>query len=427
MKPHAWCPWTLVWMFSSLGVASDQVLIVDELGSGFTDIQPAIDAAADGDTVVVRSGFYGDFVIMGKSLTVVGDGAPTVGPFRVQSTAADQVVTIRGLRSEGIILAVVPLGEVRDCLGPVHLEQVVVDYQFLHNDVPFPALSVRDSHQVTLTRCELLGRDGVGSSNEFIYGLQGSNGVEIDDASVFAYDCTIRGGNGGNGGVPVFGGPINSTAGGAGVTLRGGAMMFASGCDIAGGDGGDASESAPGLCDIPGSTAGDAIFVFGGVPSTLTVQDCVLAAGETATAPAGCPPSGGPGETIDNNGGVVTLSAEPYREVSLSSPTREGQATMLSVTGQPGESLVLLVSTQSQVNTVSGLLGVLVPASPWTVVLLGPLPASGEVQFGPAIPGSFLPPGCDALDVIVQGAFGATLGGVVTSSPTVLTVLAAGL
>lgn len=46
-------------------------------GTNFTDLPAAIQAAASGDTVLVRSGTYAPFAVAGKALTIRGAGAAT--------------------------------------------------------------------------------------------------------------------------------------------------------------------------------------------------------------------------------------------------------------------------------------------------------------------------------------------------------------
>ena len=46
-------------------------------GTHFTDIPPAVSAASDGDTLIIRAGGYSGFST-GKALTLLGEGAPRV-------------------------------------------------------------------------------------------------------------------------------------------------------------------------------------------------------------------------------------------------------------------------------------------------------------------------------------------------------------
>jgi pectin methylesterase-like acyl-CoA thioesterase len=71
---------------------SANVLVVDASGGGsYTQIQPAIDAADDGDTILVKSGSYTWFSVIDKSIAIVGDAGANVslvGGARVEGCAA---------------------------------------------------------------------------------------------------------------------------------------------------------------------------------------------------------------------------------------------------------------------------------------------------------------------------------------------------
>ncbi|MCE9593156.1 MAG: hypothetical protein K8S98_03085 [Planctomycetes bacterium] len=69
-------------------------------GQDFADLQSAIDAATDGDTVLVRAGNYTGFVIDGKALTVVVDEGAQVavnGEARVEHLASGRLLLLSGL------------------------------------------------------------------------------------------------------------------------------------------------------------------------------------------------------------------------------------------------------------------------------------------------------------------------------------------
>jgi pectin methylesterase-like acyl-CoA thioesterase len=72
--------------------ASADVLVVAAGGGGdFLEIQAAIDAANEGDTILVKSGTYLSFLIVGKQLEVLADTNASVhvdGAVRVRSLEA---------------------------------------------------------------------------------------------------------------------------------------------------------------------------------------------------------------------------------------------------------------------------------------------------------------------------------------------------
>jgi hypothetical protein len=107
-------------------------------GTDFTDIQPAIGAAREGDTVLVRAGVYTHVTILGRGVNVVGvpgsrpsirrarnSSWPIVRPvFEIASLSSAQSVTLRNLSittddwQRGIVA--------HDCAGRVHLHDVVI-------------------------------------------------------------------------------------------------------------------------------------------------------------------------------------------------------------------------------------------------------------------------------------------------------------
>ena len=80
--------------------ARAEVLVVDADGSAdFTTLQAAIDAARDGDLILVRHGDYGAAKIVGKGLhlAVLGDDVVTSGDVELRNLAPGQTVLLSGL------------------------------------------------------------------------------------------------------------------------------------------------------------------------------------------------------------------------------------------------------------------------------------------------------------------------------------------
>ena len=143
-----------------------QVYVVDAagtVGSHFKDLPEAVAAVPDGATLRVRPGSYTGFVIDGKGLAIVGEGAVRVSlgalawvivpdtPIVVQRTAANQPVLLKGLTLttnpsflfDGRV-------EIRQAAGPVVLDSIV--------DAEPADVVVDRSANVILHRCSLTAR-----------------------------------------------------------------------------------------------------------------------------------------------------------------------------------------------------------------------------------------------------------------------------
>ena len=72
MSKHAFCP-ILALLVAPIAAQVQVHTVDDDPGADFADIQPAIDAAAAGDVVVVYDGDYTNFTMSGKGVSVIGD------------------------------------------------------------------------------------------------------------------------------------------------------------------------------------------------------------------------------------------------------------------------------------------------------------------------------------------------------------------
>lgn len=107
-------------------LSAQRTWIVDASGGpgvDFTDIQPAVNAATDGDVILVRAGAYTAVQIAGKGLSVLGAQDVRAADLRITGVAAAQRVVVADLAVQGPGTIFVPTG-VRDCPGAVLLERV---------------------------------------------------------------------------------------------------------------------------------------------------------------------------------------------------------------------------------------------------------------------------------------------------------------
>ena len=131
---------------------AQSVWVVDKAGgagSQFTNIQGAIDAAADRDIVLVKSGAYGSFTINGKGLVIVGDtnaeitfpvsaSEPSGPTATITGTAPWQPVVLRGL-GEVVSFPVSSLSlSASGCAGPVWIEDCAFHARDEADDIRLP-------------------------------------------------------------------------------------------------------------------------------------------------------------------------------------------------------------------------------------------------------------------------------------------------
>lgn len=213
-------------------LAAQRTWVVDQVagpGVDFTDIPPAVAAAAAGDRIVVRGSTlppptYSSFVVT-KSLDIEATQGASVYFFRVENLTAGQAARVAGFRCEP--RPYYPLVDecvlVRNCAGTVLLANLNIwnrtgEYQ--------PGFAVRDAAAVAIQGCVATGRsagltsggpalmiersgvsitastlnggDGGGSASNAV-GYNGGNGIDVYASSVYVANSTLRGAAGGYG------------------------------------------------------------------------------------------------------------------------------------------------------------------------------------------------------------------------------------
>ena len=189
------------------GVAAAKVWVVDP-PSGYDngELQAALDAATNGDVVLVRPAAYWfsyQPTIAGKGITVVrdGDGPIWLNFLRVESVPAGENVVVRGFQFNDTNYLHKPAVSVAQCAGGVFLEDCVLIGQSdipIVSHTPQPALAVEASGQVTLLRCELYGGCGASASAVSASGSAAA-AAALTDSTVLFQHCSMTGGLGGSG------------------------------------------------------------------------------------------------------------------------------------------------------------------------------------------------------------------------------------
>lgn len=318
--------------------------------SPFTTIQSAVDAASDGDVVLVRAGTYNaGFTITDKALTVVGDGAVTIkNRVRVANLSITRSVVLAKLSIVPVVGSVSALtalhlygnsGEVRVQECTIRGGPGQIDFGYT-SDPGDHGVRVEDcAGGVALVRCAIEGGGGGcacygGMANPYWDGREGGDGLYVSGARVALYDCTTLGGLGGHGGLIGGNGGFGARVlAGAGTTF-----LMASKTSFTGGQGGDADDwICFGACHHPGD-GGDGLSIGAGT-AAWTLDATFAGGGVGGSFGPPTPPS--PGQALVAVGSHFEFAVS---RVTLEVPSlaRAGAPTTLTVRGDPGDQVFLL-------------------------------------------------------------------------------------
>src|SRR5262245_60159975 len=99
-------------------------------GTSFTSIQSAVDAAAAGDVILVRTGTYAGFSVS-KGVRILGTPSFTVGsslsftPIQIPGVPANETfVLANAVVAPGVLFVNAPFVSVQNASGHVHLQNV---------------------------------------------------------------------------------------------------------------------------------------------------------------------------------------------------------------------------------------------------------------------------------------------------------------
>lgn len=342
-------------------LAAEDVLVVDAAGGGdYLDLQAALDAAQQRDTILVKSGSYGGFLLTNKSLNLVAEAGTTphvTGLATIADLPKGRDVSVSGLDFQAGL-------EVRDCLASVLFVECVLFVPSLGN--ASHAQRVLACEDATFARCSLTGQKG--DSDLFcgdIYdGLDGGHALLVVDSTVTMYTCSVIGGEGGfsQDGSCLFCFCAYKGDGGDGLHIEGASYVYLDGTVPLGGPKGvHWASCSPSNCET--SKDGEAIY-----------QD--------ATA---------------------TLELATHEPLGLTAPTvlRENEFYPVTLTGPAGAKAYLLWALDPGWRAFGPDLGILhLKSAGLNFVSLGAVPANGVIQADLTLP--TLPPGDEALRLYVQ-------------------------
>lgn len=385
----------LLLSLAALGAHPD-VLTVDAYGHGtHTEIQAAVDAAADGDTIVVHSlddhlEFFSGFTVDGKSLTLHSQGTPQVdglqegrrgillGPVRVRGLDAGQTVTLRGFHLGGAEFVPSPFapGPGLSCessSGSVRIEQCTIR-PHAGGAAPSPAMTAYAVADLSVVGSVIEGgQDDHGDSGGALLAvdsrvaLYSSQVLGSDGRTKFEYQAEVYGGHGGTG-----------------IRLEGRSFGWIANCEVSGGNGGRAVNfnALPYLS--VGGDGGDGVWVDG--PSY-----CGLL--ETSVVPGSLGEGSQSVTNVDGTDGIAIVGSVAHvpgelRRLGLPAVGRSGDVVPLTVTGLPGERVTLLEAQEGGLRFLGPLIGLLQLRTPYSAspVEVGVIPASGMLEVDVELP-----------------------------------------
>lgn len=409
--------------FSCAVVGQSTWTVDSSAPADFAEISDAVLAAADGDTILVRSGNYDRFEVIGKGLCIEAEGSVTIAssigvtPFvRIANTTASQTVTLRNVL---IVAGTAGLQDiafmVADCDGPVLLQDVRLSTFYSGHP-----LDVRNCASLTLSRCQL-------QSSTTFHGVLGGvlvgpavyHAAAVRSSRLWIYDSSFEGGYGG--GSFLFGGQVQpASVGGIALALHG-SELFASNSTFVGGS---TSNNPVSVCALGADgSAGILMAPWSGVPSTGRLIGCQATGGTAGLGSCGNG-NGTPGLGIDAPAGAVTLLPGPAPTASIERVARPGETATLEIIGQAGDGVLLAWSIQFAV-------AIDLPAQPaglhigqpLNIVGLGVVSPAGTLSLPLAVPTL---PSSVSLSFPLQ-AFTLSGAAFLDAGPQMLTILGPGL
>lgn len=322
-------------------LAAQSTWIVDRqggAGSHFTAIQPAVDAAASGDTIVVRTAAYDERVLVqGKALNLVGIDAAIVSAasfteplLEIRAVPAGQRGSVRGFTFTHISGAPGDALRLADNRGSLWLENLFID------NYDGVALRISRCDEVVLraVTTQSLAATPDARGNEVP-----SAGVDIESSRVWLHDGRTLGSSRGSR-VPHTG----VVAGGDGIAVRDATVTIHS-VDCIGGHG---ESLVVGTCR-QGAIGGAGLRVAGA--SQVQERGNRFFAGTTGVFDAGCASNPGTALPVVAAPGTLTSSAAAPRLLRLPAMPFAHGAFEVALVGAANDSYVVLLSASATTAT----------------------------------------------------------------------------
>jgi hypothetical protein len=377
------------------GLCSADVIVVHPtLGVGdFLDVQPAVDAAVDGDVVLVKDGVYPGFHVDGKAIVVCAEfpGHAYVNFIEVRNVAAGSTCVLFGLGT----LSAYPVGlRVENVQGLLSVERC----EFRGNDgvwtclAPGQGADVRTSNVVFV---DSLVQAGGGCYCTYGCWTDGVDGLQADQSSIAFYSTVIKGGD------AAGSDDCHEYAHGGVAVAAQSSHLYFSACEVRAG-GGNFGANPLSLWSSQVEWVGS-IFFSGWHYHCLSSGSGVEVV--PCTAAAGCAEVPGPPRAL--------VSESPYGGL-----LHEAEATKFVASGAPGDLAFGAIFFDAALAWLPSSAGPMCASSPFSLLVLGPLPATGQLKYTVIV----APLGAPEVTLTVQGGFLAS-SGLVYFGPPVAAIL----
>lgn len=359
-------------------VHGQQVIPVDSTGANgaLVSLQAAVDAAADGDLILVKDGSYGSILVDSKSIRIAADSnqdAVNILSIKISNIAAGQTVEVHGLKQSGLLFGV--LVWIENCAGAVLIQNC---------DFSLGAAPLLLSNNVYVSGCSAVTvvNTTVDSRTDEPLPFP-AFAINCINSNLYLYNCDLFAGLGAAGVAfeSTFGGGriMPGAEGPAAIRLAGGNLV-ASGCLISGGRGGSAGiHPLTDFCTDAGD-GGPAIQLLPGmVPPSATLVGCETLVGEGGFSGGLCA-EGLPGaEIVKGQSGSFSEPPLFARSLSQTPVVRSGETMTLEYAGEAFDLVWLMHSVQPAAPLYSSLIsGAVYPGIPFNIRFQGLLNGEGQ-------------------------------------------------
>ncbi len=312
----------LACVVSSVALANGVVIVGRSPIVAYPTIQAAVDAAVDGDALLVAGGNYGGFTIVNKSLAVFAAPHATVqldGPIEVLDLSSSRFVVLDGLDQwippNSPIVGSAPGLKLFNDGGDVRVQHCALSGTIQGpTTVQGPGVSCVAAQHVAISHCTVWGGSGYAAGGSGVGLFVQSSQVLLDHCQVFGADGWSLANQG--------------ASGWEGCKVASG-TLFAAGSSIRGGYGGEPSNDPYG----PGGDGGTGLYVLAG--ATALLLDDTLAGGAPGCGPMGL--CGQMGSSLIAAGSVVSYPGVSRSFDTTQTVLGDDASSSVSISGVAGD------------------------------------------------------------------------------------------